>query len=172
MGGLGISAVQLARALGAKAVYAVDIQRGKLELAAKFGAIPINASQVGPVEELKRLTNGRGVDVALELIGLPLTMQQAVRSLAIKGRAALAGITEKSFEVAPYGELLGKEAEIIGVSDHTARELDQLLQLVVDGKLDLSQAVTRMVPLDAKAINQVLDELENFGSSVRVVVEP
>ncbi len=170
-GGLGISAIQLARVMGAKAIYAVDIQPAKLELAAKFGAVPVDARKADAVEQLKGLTNGRGVDVALELIGLPLTMQQAVRSLGIKGRAALAGITDKGFEVAPYAELLGKEAEIIGVSDHLASELPQLLAWAAEGKLDFSHVVTRTVPLEAVAINAVLDELESFGSAVRVVVE-
>ena len=172
VGGLGISAVQLARAMGAQAVYAVDIQPAKLQLAADFGATPVDARQSDAVTQLRQLTGGRGVDVALELIGLPLTMQQAVRSLAIKGRAALAGITNRSFEVAPYGELLNREAEIIGVSDHLASELPQLLDWASQKKLDFSHVVTRTVPLDAAAINSALDELEHFSGSVRVVVEP
>ena len=89
VGGLGASAIQLAKALGAGKVFAVDIKPAKLELARQFGAIPLNGAECDPVEEISRMTAGRGVDVALELIGLPLTMQQAVRSLAIYGRAAL-----------------------------------------------------------------------------------
>src|SRR5437016_3838265 len=96
-GGLGASAIQLAKALGAGAVYAVDIKPAKLELARQFGAIPLNGAECDPVEEISRMTAGRGGDVALELIGLPSTMQQAVRSLAIRGRAALVGITEQQF---------------------------------------------------------------------------
>ena len=112
------------------------------------------------------------MDVALELIGLPLTMRQAVRSLAIRGRAALAGITEKNFEVAPYDELINKEAEVIGVSDHLARELPLLLEWARAGKLDLSRVITRKVPLDADAINDVLDDLETFAGDGRAVVCP
>jgi propanol-preferring alcohol dehydrogenase len=172
VGGLGVSAVQLAQAFGASLVFAVDINPAKLELAKRFGAVPVSAANTNPVEELARLTAGCGVDVALELIGLPLTMGQAVRSLAIKGRAALAGITDGSFELAPYHELLNKEAEVIGVSDHLAKELPQLLEWTRLGKLDLSGVVTRTVPLEAKAINETLDSLERFGRDVRVVVTP
>src|SRR5262249_5858425 len=71
IGGLGLSAVQLAKAFGAREVFAVDIKPGKLALAKKLGAVAVNALEVDPVKELKRLTDGRGVDVALELIGLP-----------------------------------------------------------------------------------------------------
>jgi propanol-preferring alcohol dehydrogenase len=172
IGGLGVSAIQLAKAFGARVVFAVDIKPAKLEKAARFGAVPVNALAVNPVEEILRLTGGRGVDVALELIGLPLTMRQAVASLAIKGRAALAGITEKTFEVSPYEQLLNKEAEIIGVSDHLAQELPLLIEWVRQGRLDLSGAISRTVPLEAEAINATLDALESFGEDVRVVVQP
>jgi 2-desacetyl-2-hydroxyethyl bacteriochlorophyllide A dehydrogenase len=171
-GGLGLSAIQLAKAMGAGLVLALDIQPVKLALARQFGAVPVNATECDAVQEIKLLTDGRGVDVALELIGLPLTMRQAVQALAIKGRAALAGITDKSFEIAPYEEVLNKETEIIGVSDHLAQELPLLLEWARTGKLNLTQVITRTVPLEAKAINDTLDHLEGFGSDARVVVMP
>jgi propanol-preferring alcohol dehydrogenase len=169
-GGLGLSAIQLARAFGAREVFAVDIKPAKLEMARTFGAVAVNAATCEPVAEIQRLTGGRGVDVSLELIGLPATMRQAVQSLAIKGRAALAGLMDKTFEIAPYMELLNKEAEIIGVSDHLAQELPGLIEWVRQGRLDLSRVITRTVPLDAGAINEVLDGLERFGQDGRVVV--
>ena len=172
VGGLGMSAVQLAFAYGASQVYAVDINPVKLEMAARFSAIPVNAAETDPVEEIRRLTGGRGVDVALELIGLPLTMDQSVRSLAVFGRAALAGLTDKTFEIAPYRDLLGREAEVIGVSDHLALELPLLIELVQQGKLDLLDVITQTVGLDADAINGVLDQLDEFGSEIRVVITP
>jgi propanol-preferring alcohol dehydrogenase len=172
VGGLGLSAIQLAKAFGAKEVFAVDIKAAKLARAKELGAIPINAATTDAVQELKRLTGGRGVDVALELIGLPLTMRQTVQSLAIKGRAALVGITDKTFEVAPYEEILNKEAEIIGVSDHLASELPLLIEWVRQGKVNLSSVITRTIPLDANAINETLDGLEKFGDEGRVVIKP
>lgn len=172
VGGLGTSAIQLARALGAGAVFAVDINRRKLEIAAHYGAIPVNAGVDDPVAEIQKLTNGHGVDVALELIGLPLTMQQAVRSLAIHGRAALVGIMNQTFDVAPYHEIINKEAEIVGVSDHLASELPALLEAARTGQLDLSHAITRTIPLDAAAINETLDRLERFHDDLRVVITP
>jgi propanol-preferring alcohol dehydrogenase len=171
VGGLGLSAIQLAKVLGAGDVFAIDIQPGKLALAERFGAVPVNAAQCEPVAEIGRLTGGRGVDVALELIGLPLTMRQAVQSLAIQGRAALAGITVKTFEVAPYFEVLNKEAEIIGVSDHLAQELPQLIEWARRGALDLSKVITRTLPLDAKVVNDALDGLEKFGEEGRTVIK-
>jgi propanol-preferring alcohol dehydrogenase len=170
VGGLGISAIQLAKHFGAAEVYAVDINPHKLELAKRFGAIPVNAAPGDPVAQIRELTNGRGVDVALELVGLPLTMRQAVQCLGILGRAALVGLTRESFEVAPYSELLNKEAEIIGVSDHPASEIPLLLDLVRSRTLDLSQGIIRTVPLEATAVNEALDRLEEFSDDVRTAI--
>jgi propanol-preferring alcohol dehydrogenase len=172
IGGLGISAVQLAQIMGARAVYAVDIRAGKLELAEHYGAVPVNASHSDPVIEIRRLTGGRGVDVALEVIGLNRTMEQAVRSLAVLGRAALAGLCDRPFEIDSYRDLLGREAEVIGCADHTLWELEVLVEYARQGRLDLSNIVTGTVPLEAVAINGVMDNLESFGGEVRTVIVP
>lgn len=171
-GGLGMSAIQLARGLGASEVYAVDINRDKLVLAARFGAIPVHAGDADPVELIRQLTNGKGVDVAVELIGLPVTMRQAVQVLGVQGRAALAGITRTPFEVDSYNEVIGREAEIVGVSDHLLQEFPLLLDFARRGVLDLSHVVTRTVPLEAAAINETLDALERWGGEVRTVIVP
>lgn len=172
VGGLGMSAVQLARAFGALEVYAVDIHAGKLALAEKYGAVPVDAAVHDPVAELQRLTNGQGVDVALELIGLPTTMRQAVQVLAPFGRAVLVGIADRPLQVDTYREILGKEAEVIGSSDHLLTELPLLLEFVRRGRLDLSEVVTRTIPLEAEAVNQTLDALERFAGDVRTVITP
>ncbi len=170
VGGLGVSAIQLARLRGVRSVYAVDIHPRKLDLARVLGAIPVDARAGDPVAAIRQLTDGRGVDAALELIGLPLTMEQAIRSLAIHGRAALAGLTDRQIAFSPYRDLLNREATVIGVSDHLATELQQLIGFVEHGQLDLSAVVTQTVPLEAAAINRVLDDLEAFGGDVRTVV--
>lgn len=172
VGGLGMSALQLARSFGARQVFAVDINRNKLSLAKSLGATPVDASHVDPVEEIRRQTGWQGVDVALELIGLPLTMEQAFRSLGVMGRVAIAGISEQNMTIAPYMDLINKEAEIIGVSDHLAQEFPLLLEWARTRQLDLSPLVTQRVPLDPQEINRALDNLEVFGDQVRVVIQP
>jgi propanol-preferring alcohol dehydrogenase len=172
VGGLGMSAIQIARAFGALEVYAVDINPAKLAVAENYGAIPVNATEGNPVSRIRTLTEGYGVDVSLELIGLPLTTRQAVLSLAPFGRAVLAGITDQPTEFNSYWEIIGHEVEIIGCSDHLLQEFPLLLELVRRGELDLSRVVARTIPLDAGAINGVLDELEAFGGDVRTVIVP
>jgi 2-desacetyl-2-hydroxyethyl bacteriochlorophyllide A dehydrogenase len=172
IGGLGMSAIQLARAFGTLDVFAVDINPEKLQLAAHYGAIPVNASQTDPVAEIRRLTDGRGVDVAIELIGLPQTMQQTVRCLGVLGRAVIAGIGDRPLEIDTYRELLGNEIEIIGSNDHLLQELPLLVEMARRKVLDTSRVVTRVVPLDADAINTTLDALERFSGDVRTVIVP
>jgi propanol-preferring alcohol dehydrogenase len=172
VGGLGMSAIQLARAFGALDIFAVDINNAKLKLAETYGATPVNASQADPVTTIRHLTRGRGVDVALEVIGLKKTMEQAVQSLAILGRAVLVGLADQPIAVDSYHEILGKEAEIIGSADHLLWELPLLVEYVRQGKLDLSQVVTHRAPLEATAVNETMDALERFGGHVRTVITP
>ncbi|MCH8271780.1 MAG: zinc-binding dehydrogenase [Candidatus Marinimicrobia bacterium] len=171
VGGLGMAAIQLARSFGASEVYAIDINASKLTLAEQFGAIPIDASKKDPIIELNRLTNGEGVDVALELIGLTKTAEQAIESLALFGRAALVGLNDNPVELYSYKNLISKEAEIIGVSDHLTEEFPHLIELVRNGSLDLSPTLTQKIQLSDKEINNVLDSLQRFdGENIRSVI--
>jgi D-arabinose 1-dehydrogenase-like Zn-dependent alcohol dehydrogenase len=170
-GGLGFSALQLAKVMGASRVFAVDIDEHKLKQAERLGAEIIHAGECDPVAHILSLTNGSGVDVAIELIGLPQTMAQCVHVLGNRGRAALAGITDQVIDVDTYRDLIGREGEMIGVSDHLGSEIEQLLAWRSDGKIKPGQAVTRKVPLEAGAVNEVLDRLEAFGSDTRTVID-
>src|SRR5438874_13621809 len=78
-GGLGFSALQLARAFGCGEVYVADINPAKLASIATFGGIPIDATAGDPVEQIREATDRKGVDVSIELVGSAITMGQAVR---------------------------------------------------------------------------------------------
>ena len=173
VGGLGVSAIQLARALGASTVYAVDLNAAKLALAKRFGAIPIDARVVGSGAGHPRgdgrARRGRRTRAHRASAA---RWNRPSRSLAPQGRAALAGLTRERISIAPYRDILNREAEIIGVSDHLASEIPELMRYVLAGALDLSSAVSRMVPLEAAAINRVLDDLEAFRDDVRSVILP
>ena len=172
VGGLGASAIQLARAFGAIDVFAVDIRAEKLALARSLHAVPVDASRDDPVEQIRRLTQGRGVDVALEVIGRPETMRQALRSVGVMGRVVIVGIADQPLSIDTYRELLGSEVELIGANDHLLQELPSLVEMARRGILDTSRVVTRTVPLDAQAINETLDALERWEAGVRTVVVP
>jgi D-arabinose 1-dehydrogenase-like Zn-dependent alcohol dehydrogenase len=171
-GGLGFSALQLARALGASEVYVVDINPAKLDVAARLGAVAIDANADDAVEQIKQATSGKGVDISLELIGSAKTMRQAVQCLGPLGRAALVGLTAESMSIFPYTELINKEAEIIGVSDHLASELPELIEFARSGKLRFPTEALHVVDLDAGQINSALDALQDSIDHVRTVIVP
>lgn len=174
-GGLGMSAVQLARLLDASQVIAVDRHAERLALAASFGAQTVNATGLRPeavADAVRALTDGRGVHVALELVGHADTVQTALLSLAPQGRAVVVGLNDVPVRVDTYRDLIGREAELIGSNDHLLSELHELMAFAASGQLVLQDVVTNTVPLDAAAINGVLDALEQHAAPVRTVITP
>jgi len=171
-GGLGFSALQLARAFDCGDVYVVEINPAKLASAAIMGAIAIDARAADPVDQIKEATGAKGVDVALELIGSAKTMCQAVLCLGALGRAALVGLTAESMSIHPYTELINREAEVIGVSDHLATEIPALIEFARSGELRFPPETLRVVDLDAFQINAALDALQDSIDHVRTVIVP
>ena len=108
--------------------------------------------------------------------GKPLELQEVgmpeVGERDVLVRILAAGICHHPLELDTYRELIGKEAEIIGSNDHLLQELPILIEMARRKVLDTSKVVTRRVPLEAGAINQVLDELEHFEGGVRAVIVP
>lgn len=175
VGGLGMSAVQLASLLGASRVIAVDRDPAKLALAVRFGAVAVLAVDRTPAELAKAVhvaNNGRGVDVALELVGSESCVQSALLSLAPQGRAVVVGLNAIPVPVDTYRDIIGREAELIGSNDHLLSELHELMTFAERGQLDLRDVVTNTVPLEAAAINGVLDALDRYAAPVRTVVVP
>lgn len=166
-GGLGMSAVQLAFALGAAAVYAVEPNPAKRDLAAALGAVPVDI--IDPVAAIR---DEGGADVALELVGSGSTMRWALDVLRPMGRAVAVGLTADTVDVGPYRDLVRGEHELIGASDHLGAEIPELLEMAADGRLDLTEVVGETVPLDAGAVNATLDRMLAGSDVVRTVVVP
>ena len=169
-GGLGFSALQLARAFECDQIFVVEINPAKLASIETLGAVAIDANKGNPIEQIMDATKGKGADVSLELIGSAKTMQQAVRCLGALGRAALVGLTAESISLSPYKELINKEVEIIGVSDHLAAELPTLIEFARSGKLRFPSDAFRFVDLDAQQINAALDAFQDSIDHIRTVI--
>ena len=153
-GGLGISALQLARALGASRVAVSEVVPSKLSLARSLGAE----------------TELREIDVALDFAGHAATTLAALRRLATGGRLVLVAINLRQLTFDPYADVLGRERRIVGCSDHTRDELVELMALAASGALDLSRAISRRIPLDTAAVNAALDDLERGTPHLRTVI--
>lgn len=113
LGPVGLSATQLAAAMGVE-VIGIDINAERVERSKTFGvAHAIDGSKVDPVEEIKKLTRGRGVTCAMDCAGGEAPKQQAVRSTAPWGRIALVAVGG-NLVVDGMKDLIGKQRTVIG----------------------------------------------------------
>ncbi|TAJ48767.1 MAG: alcohol dehydrogenase [Herbiconiux sp.] len=155
-GGVGTGVVQIARALGASRVIAVDVSDDKLALASQLGATDIvNAREADPVAAVRALTGGRGVDVAFEALGHPQTFEQASRMLADGGALVAIGIAAgaatAAVEITP---LVRRSQRIIGsYGARTRVDLPAVVELARRDGFDLEQAVTRRYRLEEVAVD-------------------
>jgi D-arabinose 1-dehydrogenase-like Zn-dependent alcohol dehydrogenase len=170
-GGLGVSAVQLAGLLEAGHVFVVDRVPAKLEAAAGFGAQAVPA-QGDLTQALHAATNGRGVDVVLDFVGHGATTRAALDALAHGGRLVSVALSSEPFTLDPYRDLIGRERSVLGSNDHLTSELRDLIAYAARGALDLGAAITRTLPLEAAAINPVLDEIAAHTAHFRSVIVP
>ncbi|MHA1333556.1 MAG: alcohol dehydrogenase catalytic domain-containing protein [Candidatus Odinarchaeia archaeon] len=167
IGGLGINAVQIAHISGAR-VIAIDIVDEKLDLAKQLGADEtINAKNEDPVEKIMTLTNNKGVDLAVEFIGLPKTIVQAINSVKRSGRAVLVGFSPRDIQVNPT-ELILKEVSIKGSRGLLHRTLIEVLTLVKEKKINLKPVITNIFSIDE--INEGISQLRE-GKTIRSIVK-
>jgi len=161
-GGVGIHMVQMAKVLGARAI-AVDISAEKLALAKQVGADEVfNSREINFDKEARRLTNGRGVDVVVEMVGLPETLEKSAASLGKGGRLVLVGSYDgKAVLPLKHNSLAGEGA--VMRSQYCARhELEEAVKLVAEGRI--RPTVTRICRLEeADAVLRSIERMELAG---------
>ncbi len=135
-GGVGLSAVMIGAALGAR-VVAVDVAPGALDLARRLGAETVlDATEADPVDVVHDVTGG-GAHVSLDAAGLPATASASVRSLRRRGRHVQAGLLLGAAASAPLpmDRVVAWELELHGTHGMPARDYPAMLALVADGTL-------------------------------------
>jgi 2-desacetyl-2-hydroxyethyl bacteriochlorophyllide A dehydrogenase len=169
LGGLGMHAVQLARLAGAELVVGVDVDPVNLERALDWGADEVvDASDGKPARRVKELTEG-GVDKALEFVGSNTTVDQTLKSVKPGGRAVLVGLTPEPMQLMPEALFVAGELELVGSFGSTPQDLNELIDLVEAGRLDLTRSITHRLPLDD--VPAALGRLERReGHPIRMVV--
>jgi Zn-dependent alcohol dehydrogenase len=153
-GGVGGSLVQVARALDAGRIVAVDIGEEKLALARRLGATDVvNAADVDAVETVRELTAGRGADVVFEAIGNPRTFRQATEMVADGGRCVMIGIAAAGVtgEI-EITRLVRRKLQVLGsLGGRPRHDLAAVMQLALDGRLQLGEAIGARFSLDSAA---------------------
>ncbi len=171
-GGLGLSAVMIAKALDAR-IIAIDINEEALALARQFGAEhTIDASGKGDIAEYVRALSDRGAHVSLDCLGSAGTAANSIRCLRKRGRHVQVGLLvgDEATRPLPMGAVIGRELEIYGSHGLAAVDYRGLLDLVSRGRLDPRRLVRRVIPLSETPA--ALVELGAFQSTGITVIDP
>lgn len=168
LGPVGLCAVQAARLAGAAAVVAVDAVDARLDVARGFGAVPVHLTEQDVRSEVKRLTGGRGVDVAVEAVGDARALDTAVRLARKCGTVAVVGVHAERSEV-HMGLVWIKALTLHTGHANVIGHLDAVLALLASGRLDPSPLVTHHMRLDdAPEAYAVYDRRE----ALKIVLTP
>jgi alcohol dehydrogenase len=150
-GPVGCCAVAAARLFGPRRVVSVDLVNYRLEAAKRMGAdIVINASQKNPVEEIKKMTDGKGADVAIEAVGSTETFEGCFESVRPAGRVSIVGVFPFIKVGVSLRDMLRRNLQMRAGRANLVH-MSRLLSLIQGGKLDLTSLIThRMALSDAE----------------------
>ena len=152
-GGVGDAAIAGARLAGASTIVAVDIDDRKLEWAKQMGATHIvNSSEVDPVEAIRAVTDGNGVDVAIEAVGHPEVYRQAFDARDLAGTVVLVGVPRPDMTIElPFLDVFGKGGALKSSwygDCLPSRDFPMLIDLYLQGRLDLDAFVTETIGIE------------------------
>ncbi len=170
VGSIGLMAIPVARAAGAAAVYAIDINPAKLELALRVGAdAAFLASDAGVVADVVNRTSGVGVDVLLEMSGSAVAIDAGLAMVRNGGRAALLGIPPDDIAINLAERIIFKGLTVLGINGRKMFETwYQTEALVRSGRIDLAPIITHELPFTS------YDEaftLMRTGAAAKIVLD-
>jgi L-iditol 2-dehydrogenase len=169
-GPIGCLHVRLARARGAARVFLVDVNPQRLAMAAEL-VRPDAAIDADPVEQVLKLTGGRGADVVITAAASGAAQEQAVRMAARQGRISFFGGLPKDDPLVTLDSNLVhyRELTIVGANGSSPAHNAEALRLVASGDVVVSDLITHRLPLP-----RVLDgiDLVSRGAAIKVTIEP
>ena len=150
-GPIGLCATLGAKLRGAALIIGVDTSTSRLEMARRFGAnVTLNADDGDPVDAIKRLTDGRGVDVAIEALGKQETFENALRATRPGGTLSSLGVYSGKL-VAPYEAFyagLGDQKIVTTLCPGGKERMRRLMAMIAHRRVDLTPLVTHRFALD------------------------
>ena len=149
-GPIGLWAVGLARIAGASAIFAIEPNHKRLDLAIAMGAnYAINPREVDPVQHILEITDGLGVDVVLEMSGHPGAIHQGFKSLRNGGRVSLLGLPADMVELDLANDIIFKGATVLGISGRRIFDTWYRTRRILEsGQLDLKRVITHTLPFE------------------------
>ncbi|MBT0768741.1 zinc-binding dehydrogenase [Kineosporia sp. J2-2] len=172
IGGLGVHAVQLLRAVGAAPIVAVDPLPAARARALEFGAdLALDPAAGDFARTVREFTGGAGLAVAFDFAGVAAVREQAVRVLGHGGRLVLVGLGDEALTIADATRLSYLEQQVRGHYGSRPEHVQQLLALIGTGRLELSRSVSEVLPL-ASAAEAVRRLDQKIGDPIRIVLVP
>jgi threonine 3-dehydrogenase len=170
-GPIGCCAVAVAKAAGARMVFATDIRPYRLELARRMGADRVvDSSREDPLAAVRAETGGHGADVVLEMSGHPEGVRQAFKMLRRGGRISLLGIPSQPVALDLAEDVIFKGATVHGINGRLMWQTwYQAQALLKSGRVDLTPLITHRLPL--AQIEQGM-ELLREGQAAKVILYP
>ncbi len=173
-GPIGLCATAGAKLRGASCIIVVDGVEERLAISRQMGAdVTLNFRDVDVVEEILKLTGGRGVDAAIEALGTQTTFEQALRVLKPGGTLSSLGVYSQDLKI-PLGALhagLGDHRIITSLCPGGKERMRRLLNVVASGRVDFGALVTHQYKLDA--ITEAYDLFANQRDGVlKVAIKP
>ncbi|MUL43007.1 alcohol dehydrogenase catalytic domain-containing protein [Streptomonospora sp. PA3] len=172
-GPIGCMHVRMARARGAERVFLVELNRGRLDMSARVVGpdAAIAAGETDAVQEVLRLTGGRGADVVVTAAASNRAQQDAVRMVGRGGRISFFGGLPKADPVIALdsNEVHYRELTIVGANGSSPDHNRRALELIASGAVPVADLITERLPLAEvpKAIETVA-----AGSAIKVTIEP
>ena len=151
LGPIGLCAVAGAKLMGATTIIGVDKVPARMETAKTLGADhTIDFSRADPVEEVMRITDGRGVDVAIEALGTQATFESALRCLRPGGVLSSLGVYSGDLKIplSAFAAGLGDNAIVTTLCPGGKERMRRLMSAVASGRADLKKLVTHRFKLD------------------------
>jgi 2-desacetyl-2-hydroxyethyl bacteriochlorophyllide A dehydrogenase len=150
LGPVGLCAVQVAQAAGAALIVAIDSVPERLRVAESLGASAVHLSEDDPRGTVKKLTDGRGVDMSIEAVGHPDALDLACRLARKAGTVSVIGVYAERTEV-HMGVVWIKALTLRTGHANVIGHLDRVLAMLASGALDPAPLVTHRMPLDEAA---------------------
>ncbi len=172
IGGLGVHAVQIARMVGAAPIIALDPLEAARARALEFGADhALDPTAEGVEQEVWALTGGRGLDVAVDLVGANRVLVQGDACLGRGGRLVIVGLSDEPIALGINALFGVMSHSLLGHLGYRKEHLIQLVRFVATGRLDVSRSVSEVMPLEDVALG-VERLATKEGNPIRLVVAP
>jgi 2-desacetyl-2-hydroxyethyl bacteriochlorophyllide A dehydrogenase len=166
-GGLGLAALNVAKAMGASRLYAVDIRDDSLEAASRLGAESINSEGQEKLYKTLKSMSGDGIRIALDCVGLGTTISEAFNSVSKGGEVAVIGFTLDKVTLRA-GTFMGLQKRVGGSWGCPTRLFPEVVQLLESGAIRFDVLVSKFY--DLNDVEQAFNDLEAGGIVGRAVI--